>query len=84
MALTIRLHLETGSQKFKTSLPGMQVRIRNTTFNSQICHFRFEIESFDSVIEFSDPENKLVTVGISLLSCIEAEIQVHPVWQPSC
>jgi hypothetical protein len=30
-------------------------------------------------IEFSDPKNMQTAVGISLLSCIEAEIQVHPV-----
>ena len=33
----------------------------------------------DSAIEFPDPENMGVAVGISLLSCIEAEIQVLPV-----
>jgi hypothetical protein len=33
----------------------------------------------DSAIEFFDPENIQIIIGISLLSCIEAEIQVHPV-----
>jgi hypothetical protein len=34
---------------------------------------------FDSIIEFSDPRNMQIAVGISLLSCIAAEIQVRPV-----
>jgi hypothetical protein len=28
-------------------------------------HFRFDIETFDSVFEFPDPENMQVTLGIS-------------------
>jgi hypothetical protein len=34
----------------------------------------------DSAIVFLDPEN--TGIGISLLCSIEAETQVHPVWQP--
>jgi hypothetical protein len=45
-----------------------------------MCHFRLDIEPFDSVIEFPDPKNTEVAVGISLLSCIEAEMKVRPVW----
>ena len=33
----------------------------------------------NSAIEFPDPKNMKIVVGISLLSCIEAEIQVYPV-----
>ena len=36
----------------------------------------------DSTTEFLNPENRVIAVGISLLSCIEAELQVLPVWQP--
>jgi hypothetical protein len=36
---------------------------------------------FDSIIEFLDPENMQIAVGISLLSFIEAGIQVLPVWR---
>jgi hypothetical protein len=56
----------------------MQFEIRNTTFDSQMCHFRYINEPFDSVIKFPDTENKM----IFLLSCIDAEIQVLPVRQP--
>jgi hypothetical protein len=33
----------------------------------------------DGIIEYPDSKNMQIAVGISLLSCIEAEIQVHPV-----
>ncbi len=37
-----------------------------------------------SAIELPVPENIGVSVGISLLSCLEAEIQVLQVWRPPC
>jgi hypothetical protein len=36
----------------------------------------------NNVMKFPDPDNVGLAVGISLLSCIEADIYVHSVWQP--
>ena len=36
----------------------------------------------DESIEIVDPENLVVAVGISILSVMEQEIQLLPVWRP--
>jgi hypothetical protein len=68
-------------------LPCIEVELQvYPVFASVILNFSLPVSRsifFDTTIEFLDPENMQLTVGISFLSSIQAEIQVLPVWQPS-
>jgi hypothetical protein len=64
VALFVTLNLEIGSKEFKMAAIHQRVYHacnleKNTKFNSHMCKFHCDIESFDSIIEFSDHENKM-------------------------